>query len=109
MFFFVREARFQSSHAAMVVVDGIEPPSRGLQPRATPSQLNDHGATDPNRTDVISLTEGAPILSATAANWSRLAIVSADQAYSVGGIGISRTFCLECAERPRRHLSDSTA
>lgn len=41
MFFFVREARFQSSHRAMVVVDGIEPPSRGLQPRATPSQLND--------------------------------------------------------------------
>lgn len=53
----------------MVVVDGIEPPSRGLQPRATPSQLNDqNGATDPNRTDVIFLTEEAPSLSATAAN-----------------------------------------
>jgi hypothetical protein len=41
MFFFVGEARFQSSHAAMVVIDGIEPPSLGLQPSAKPSQLND--------------------------------------------------------------------
>lgn len=40
IFFFVGEARFQSSHAAMVVVDGIEPPSLGLQPSAKPSQLN---------------------------------------------------------------------
>ena len=49
MIFFVREARFQSSHAAMVVGGA-------------------NGATDPNRTDVVFLTKKALSLSATAAN-----------------------------------------
>lgn len=40
-FQFVGLALYQLSYSGMVVVDGIEPPSRGLQPRATPSQLND--------------------------------------------------------------------
>jgi hypothetical protein len=41
IFFFVGEARFQSSHAAMVVTDGIEPPSPALQAGAKPTQLSD--------------------------------------------------------------------
>ena len=52
---------------------GIEPTFRGLQPRANPSQLSvQNGATDPNRTDVIFLTEEALSLSATAANLERV-------------------------------------
>lgn len=41
MFFFVGEARFQSSHAAMVVGNGIEPLSPALQAGAKPTQLTD--------------------------------------------------------------------
>lgn len=70
MFFFVGEARFQSSHAAMVDRIGIEPRSPGLQPGALPSELSvQNGATDPNRTDVVFLTKEGLSLSATAAKW----------------------------------------